>query len=86
MITLEIPVGKIVYIDSSMHNLIYDIENVQNMWDEDMIGKKWIMTSEGLSHYKDDTKKIEQNDDIIEGVDSLNMNADTAEVSNEISI
>jgi hypothetical protein len=44
------------------------------------------MTSEGLSHYKDDTKKIEQNDDIIEGVDSLNMNADTAEVSNEISI
>jgi phage shock protein PspC (stress-responsive transcriptional regulator) len=39
MITLEIPVGKIVYIDSSMHNLIYDIENVQNMWDEDMIGK-----------------------------------------------
>lgn len=86
LMTLEIPEGKIVYIDSSMHNLIYDIENMQNMWDEDMIGKKWIMTSEGLSHYKDDTKKIEQNDDIIEGVDTLNMNADTAEVSNEISI
>ena len=48
-LTLKVPVGKSVFLNSKMKDLIYDIENTSNMWDGDMIGKTWIMTQDGLA-------------------------------------
>ncbi len=48
-ITLKVPVGKSVFLGKDMTEIIYDIENITNTWDGDMIGKKWEMTTEGLT-------------------------------------
>jgi len=48
-LTLEIPVGMDVFLDHSLEDLIYDIKNVHNMWDYDMLGHYWKMEEEGLS-------------------------------------
>jgi phage shock protein PspC (stress-responsive transcriptional regulator) len=48
-LTLELPVGMVVFLDHSLEDLIYDIKNVHNMWDYDMLGHYWKMEEEGLS-------------------------------------
>ena len=48
-LTLELPVGMVVFLDHSLEDLIYDIKNVHNMWDYDMLGHYWKMEKEGLS-------------------------------------
>jgi len=48
-LTLLLPIGKTVYLDHSIQELIYDIENVTNTSDDNMLGKKWIMLEEGLT-------------------------------------
>ncbi|UCG27190.1 MAG: PspC domain-containing protein [Bacteroidales bacterium] len=50
-ITLLVPEGKSVYIGEEMDEIIYDIENVENIWDFDMVGKMWIMTEDGLTQH-----------------------------------
>jgi phage shock protein PspC (stress-responsive transcriptional regulator) len=45
---LKVPEGKSVYLSESMMDIIYDIENVTNTYDGDMIGKTWTMTNRGL--------------------------------------
>lgn len=47
-VILKLPVGKIVYLDKSLENLIYDIENITNTYDGDMINRRWAMTENGL--------------------------------------
>ncbi|NNC84977.1 MAG: PspC domain-containing protein [Bacteroidia bacterium] len=46
--TLLVPVGKSIYLDPSVRDVIYDIDNVTNTYDGDMMGKTWTMTEEGL--------------------------------------
>ena len=48
-VTLRLPVGATVYLDESIENIMYDIRNVQDMSDDDMLGHLWEMTPEGLS-------------------------------------
>jgi hypothetical protein len=36
-----------------MKDIISDIENTENMWDGDMVGKTWTMTPDGLSLKKE---------------------------------
>lgn len=48
-VTLRLPVGASVYLDESIENIMYDIRNVRNMYDGDMLGHLWEMTPEGLS-------------------------------------
>jgi len=48
-LTLELPVGMVVFLDPSLEDLLYDIKNVHNMWDYDMLGHYWKMEKEGLS-------------------------------------
>jgi phage shock protein PspC (stress-responsive transcriptional regulator) len=48
-LTLEIPVGMVVFLDHSLEDLVYDIKNQENMWDYDMLGHYWKMEKEGLS-------------------------------------
>lgn len=45
---LRIPVGTVIYIDPSCENLIYDIYNVSETNDYDMIDRRWKMTTAGL--------------------------------------
>jgi phage shock protein PspC (stress-responsive transcriptional regulator) len=48
-ITLNLPLGKVVYLDDSLLPLIHDIENTSNTWDGDMTNTYWIMKPEGLT-------------------------------------
>ncbi len=48
-IVVKVPVGKSVFFDKKMDRIIYDIENVNNTWDGDMVDKCWIMTEDGLA-------------------------------------
>ncbi|MFM1874628.1 MAG: hypothetical protein RL266_365 [Bacteroidota bacterium] len=46
---LLLPVGYTVYLSEDLERIIYDIDNVSNTYDGDMVGRRWIMTPEGLS-------------------------------------
>ena len=45
---LLVPEGKAVLLKDGSERIIYDIENVTNTYDLDMIGKVWTMTNRGL--------------------------------------
>ncbi len=45
---LKVPVGKSVFLGENVEDLIYDVKNVTNTWDNDMIGHTWTMTNRGL--------------------------------------
>lgn len=47
-LVLKVPVGAKIHLDESLRHFIYDVDNVQNVLDYDMIGRTWIMTSKGL--------------------------------------
>jgi len=51
-ITVKVPRGKSIYLGNKMEKIIYDIENVSNTWDGDMVGKYWEMTDLGLQEKK----------------------------------
>jgi len=45
---LKVPQGKSVYMSPEMREIIFDIKNVTNTYDGDMLGKTWTMTDRGL--------------------------------------
>jgi phage shock protein PspC (stress-responsive transcriptional regulator) len=45
---LKVPEGKSIFMNEKMKTIIYNIENVNNIWDGDMVGKFWTMTADGL--------------------------------------
>jgi phage shock protein PspC (stress-responsive transcriptional regulator) len=45
---LKVPKGKVIFLDKSLANFIYDIENKTNTYDGDMVNRRWIMTNDGL--------------------------------------
>ncbi len=47
-VLLKVPVGKIVFLGKRMEKIIYDIDNVTNTLDGDMVNRRWIMTAKGL--------------------------------------
>jgi hypothetical protein len=46
---LKVPEGKSIFMSEKMKTIISDIENVNNVWDGDMVGKFWTMTPNGLA-------------------------------------
>jgi hypothetical protein len=46
--TLKMPIGSTIYLDKSSKDLIYDIKNIGDIFDGDMIGHTWKMTVNGL--------------------------------------
>ncbi|MCC7050767.1 MAG: PspC domain-containing protein [Bacteroidia bacterium] len=48
-IILKIPVGKTIYLHDNLEGFMYDVDNITNTYDSDMLGHKWLMTNEGLS-------------------------------------
>jgi phage shock protein PspC (stress-responsive transcriptional regulator) len=51
-ITLNIPVGKVVFLDENLLPIIHEIENNNDTWEGDMVGKYWQMKPEGLTLLK----------------------------------
>jgi len=70
---LKMPVGKVVYLDRSVAHIIYDIHNVTNTYDGDMVGHYWQMTEEGLKcldhDFAKDVKKESDDEQVDEDVD-----------------
>lgn len=48
-IIVKVPEGKSIYLGEEMGEIIHDIENVSNTYDDDMVNKTWIMKAEGLT-------------------------------------
>jgi len=48
-LTLKVPEGAAVFLSDGLEEIIWDIENVTNTWDREMVGKSWIMLPEGLT-------------------------------------
>ena len=46
--TLQVPLGGSVFFRPGSKHIIYDVDNVTNTLDRDMIGRAWTMTPEGL--------------------------------------
>jgi len=47
-VLLKVPRNKVIHLDKSLEHFLDDIENVTNTFDGDMVGRRWIMTKEGL--------------------------------------
>lgn len=47
-IILKMPVNKVIYLSRRMEKIIYNIENISNTYDGDMVNRRWIMTQQGL--------------------------------------
>jgi phage shock protein PspC (stress-responsive transcriptional regulator) len=48
-VLIKMPRNKVIFFDNSLKNLLYDVDNVNEIYDEDMTGKYWKMTDNGLS-------------------------------------
>ncbi|MBL4710159.1 MAG: PspC domain-containing protein [Flavobacteriales bacterium] len=67
--SIALPVGKTIYLDQSAGEIIYDIKNVDDMYDRDMLGHYWTMTDRGLECadcYELESKSIENMERAIE--------------------
>ncbi|RYD73447.1 MAG: PspC domain-containing protein, partial [Sphingobacteriales bacterium] len=61
---LKVPVGQIILMQPGMERIIYDIDNTTDTYDDDMIGRRWLMTESGLSCQDCPAKKHKnENDD-----------------------
>ncbi len=48
-LVLQVPVGRGVHFTEAVGTVLYDVANVTNTLDRDMLGRTWTMTSGGLS-------------------------------------
>ncbi len=46
---ITVPVGKTIYLDESVKNIIWDVKNTSDTFDYDMVNKYWTMKSDGLT-------------------------------------
>lgn len=90
-VILKLPVGKTVYLDKSLENVMYDIENVTNTYDGNMIRRRWTMTANGLKcvdceglDEDDETYDYSTNEESEEqvkiNVNGVNINAKDAQI------
>ena len=47
-VQVAVPEGVVVYFGNSTRSFLYDIDNVQNIDDNDMVNRHFLMTSKGL--------------------------------------
>jgi len=48
-VDLYLPEGQVIYLDHSTKSFLYDVDNVQSIYDNDMVKHYFKMTAEGLS-------------------------------------
>jgi phage shock protein PspC (stress-responsive transcriptional regulator) len=46
---IKVPVGKIVYLSNELEGYIYDVDNITNTYDVEMVGRRWMMSQDGLT-------------------------------------
>lgn len=80
-ILLKIPKGRIFFIDASMAHLLDDVENLQGMNGEEMVGKYWVMTDNGLNCLSGTSIHSSEGGDILK-IDSngIEVNSEDAHV------
>lgn len=89
-VIVKLPLNKVVYLDKSLEDFMYDIENVTNTFDGDMVNRRWMMTEKGLKCLDcdgltslNDNAKDEDADEEKEvniNVNGVKINADNASV------
>jgi len=47
-LVLKVPVNKVIFLSKRMEKIIFDIDNVNDALDSDMVNRKWVMTTQGL--------------------------------------
>ncbi len=47
-IILKVPVNKVIYLSKRMERIIFDIHNINDAIDNDMVNRRWIMTNSDL--------------------------------------
>lgn len=57
---LLVPEGKSVFLQEGSERIIYDIDNVTNTYDPNMVGKVWTMTKRGLECLDCDPEDIKE--------------------------
>lgn len=86
-ISVLVPKGKKIYFHKNMRKIIYDVDNIHDVYDYDMVGRAWIMTEEGLDcidctglelERSDRSHRRSENDQELTGPDSIRV--DTAKV------
>lgn len=81
-IIVKVPKGKVVYLDKSLSNVIYDVDNATNTYDLDMLGRKWKMNDkelecvdcEGLEKADDDEFENSKKDKVKINEDGIEVN------------
>ncbi|MCX6225034.1 MAG: PspC domain-containing protein [Bacteroidia bacterium] len=48
-VTVDLPAGTIVYLDKSLKDILYAVQNTEDTWSGDLVGDEWIMTPDGLT-------------------------------------
>jgi hypothetical protein len=79
-VDLYLPEGQVIYLDNSTRTFLYDVDNLQNIYDNDMAKHYFIMTRDGLSCMDCEDHEINIDDD----VDSFNLKIDEGGVHIEI--
>lgn len=79
-VDLYVPEGQVLFLDGSTRTFLYDVDNIQNIYDNDMAEHYFQMTDEGFSclDCNDDVIHVDNDDD------SFNMKIDEEGVSIEI--
>ncbi len=85
-IDVYLPVGQIIYLDKSTRSFLYDVDNVQDIYDRDMAKHFYKMTEEGLSCLDCDSQDEEIEDGVVKDLkaESFNMKIDKKGVHIEI--
>ena len=73
-ILIKLPKNKVVYLDENLKRLLYDVENTNNILDDEMVGKYWKMTSNGLNCLSCTPEDLEHT------VNEINQNDEDAHV------
>lgn len=47
-VDLYVPIGQVVYLEKSIKTFLYDVDNLQNIYDNDMAKHHYVMTPDGL--------------------------------------
>ncbi|MEN8187839.1 MAG: PspC domain-containing protein [Bacteroidota bacterium] len=70
-VDLYLPEDQVIYIDKSAKTFLYDVSNIQNLYDSDMVKHHYEMTEEGLNCIDCKSFEIESSDN--NGAESFDM-------------
>ncbi len=85
-VVLHLPIGKSVYLNNNITPIINDINNSSNTFDDDMVGKYWTMTPNGLTNKIEESKSIQaykSSDKSKKNDNSIEINGNRIKLSNQ---